>query len=60
MKEQYPYKECELCKDLGDCAHPDISDNFMGTPLPPDDCPRSVEIMKNTNKKHKRYDRDIN
>jgi hypothetical protein len=49
------YPECEKCKDLGDCKHPDVADDLMGSVLPPNDCPRPMDIMKETTKKRKAF-----
>ena len=54
MADQDPYKECANCKDLGDCPKPDVATDGLGSPLPPDVCPRPMDIMKATNKKHKK------
>jgi hypothetical protein len=51
------YPECEACKDLGDCKHPDVMVDGLGTPLPPEACIRFNEIMKETEKK-KRHARN--
>ena len=53
MKTDNPYPECESCKDLGDCPHPDIAQDMMGSPLPPSECLKPMEIMKNSVKKRK-------
>jgi hypothetical protein len=53
MQNNLPYPECKKCKDLGDCKHPDISDDMMGNPLPPDNCPCPIFVMKETIKKRK-------
>jgi hypothetical protein len=53
MEKSYPYPECVNCNVLDDCPHPDISDDMLGTPLPPDSCLKPIEIMKATLKKHK-------
>lgn len=49
-----PYPECKECKDLGDCKHVDVALDGLGTPLPPSECPRPIETMKNTLRKRKR------
>jgi len=54
MKIEYPYPECETCKTLGDCKHPDVAEDGMGSPLPPSNCPKPMEVMKETVKKRKR------
>jgi len=54
MKVEHPYPECSTCKTLEDCKHPDVVDDGMGSPLPPNDCPRPMDIMKATLKKHKK------
>jgi hypothetical protein len=48
-----PYEECKDCKTLGDCPHPDIEMNNMGTPMPPDCCPNPIKVMNATLKKRK-------
>jgi len=53
MKPEFPYKECHKCQVLDDCPCPDVTDDLLSTPLPPDCCPRPFEIIKATNKKHK-------
>ncbi len=53
MKVDDPYKECAKCKEIGDCPHPDVSDDMMGSPMPPDVCMRPIEIMNSTLKKRK-------
>jgi len=53
MKSDYPYKECITCKTIADCPHPDVEDNMMGTPMPPDVCARPIEIMANTERARK-------
>jgi hypothetical protein len=52
-KEEDPYKECATCKDLSDCPCPEISLDMFGVPLPPDCCPRPIDIMNETEKKRK-------
>ena len=59
MKQEPPYKECELCKDLGDCPSPLVLQDGLGSPTTPEDCPKSNEVLKNTYKKHKRNARHI-
>jgi len=53
MKTSNPYKECDTCKDLGDCPQPEVARDGMGSPLPPDVCPRPIEVMNATLKKRK-------
>jgi len=53
MDEKLPYPECKLCVVLDDCPHPDIEDNEFGTPMPPEACPRPIDVMNKTFKKHK-------
>jgi hypothetical protein len=48
-----PYWQCEKCKDLSDCPCPEISLDMFGVPLPPDVCPRPMDIMKETEKNRK-------
>ena len=58
--KENPYWQCDGCKDLSDCPEPDISIDLLGQPLPPDCCPRPIDIMKETEKRRKQYDRDTN
>jgi hypothetical protein len=53
MGYKNPYPECENCKTLGDCPHPDVAQDLLGSPMPPDLCPRPLTIMANTLKKRK-------
>jgi hypothetical protein len=53
MDNRFPYEECEKCKDLGDCKHPDVALDCMGTVLPPDCCPHPILTMKQSLKKRK-------
>jgi hypothetical protein len=53
MDESYPFKECKKCQVLDDCPCPDVTDDLLSTPFPPDCCPRPFEIIKATLKKHK-------
>lgn len=49
MRENsHPFKECKACKTLGDCHNPDVAEDMMGSPLPPDVCLKPIEIMANT------------
>lgn len=53
MKEELPYEECNSCTILDDCKHVEVSSDMLGTPLPPDNCPRPIDILRETFKKHK-------
>lgn len=53
MKKDDIYPECEKCRVLDDCPAPEIADNMLGSPLPPNGCPRPMEVMRRTVKKHK-------
>jgi hypothetical protein len=53
MKEEFPFKECISCKVLDDCPCPEISDDLLGTPLPPCVCPKPIDVMRRTTRKHK-------
>jgi hypothetical protein len=53
-----PYPECEDCKTLKDCPHPDIQDDLLGSKMIPDCCPRPIDIMNATLKKRK-HDRPV-
>ena len=58
MKNENPFPECSKCRDLSDCPEPDISQDLLGRPLPPQCCPKPNKIMAQTEKRKKRYDRD--
>ena len=54
MNVELPYDECLDCKDLGDCKHPDVALDGLGTALPPDCCPYLEKIMRATVRKRKK------
>lgn len=49
-----PYPECAKCKTLADCPHPEVEDNMMGSPMPPEVCPKPIEVMNTTLKARKK------
>ena len=53
MEKSYPYPQCVNCKVLDDCPHPDLSDGELSLPMIPDECPKPIQVMKATLKKHK-------
>lgn len=53
IPEPYPYPECEKCRSLEDCKHPDVDRDGMGSALPPDCCPKPIDIMRATEKKRR-------
>jgi hypothetical protein len=53
METKDPYRECATCKVLDDCPHPELTDDMMSSPLPPQDCPRPILTMRRTMRKHK-------
>lgn len=48
-----PYPECDTCKSLEDCKHPDVVRDGFGSALPPDICPRPIDIMRATEKERR-------
>jgi len=56
-RNENPYPQCKTCRDLSDCPHPEISEDLLGRPLPPDNCPKPNKIMAQTEKKHRRHER---
>ena len=52
-KKENPYKECEFCKTLTDCPHPDVAQDLMSLPMIPDCCPKPIDVMKATLKQNK-------
>ena len=59
LKNDFPYPECKTCKDLGDCKHVELTDDGFSTPFTPDNCPKSNKIMAETEKRRRKYGRDI-
>ena len=59
MTNEHPYKECYNCKTINDCPHPDIVTDIsvliLESKLPPDNCPRAIDVMNETYKQ-KRVD----
>jgi hypothetical protein len=49
-----PFPECKNCKTLGDCKHPDVAMDMMGSPLPPPECNKPIDVMKETVKQRKK------
>jgi hypothetical protein len=52
-KDNDLFPQCKDCKDLGDCPHPEVEDNELGTPMPPAGCPSPITIMAQTLKNRK-------
>ncbi len=50
---ELPYPECEKCQELGDCKHPDVTMDGFSSPMPPDNCPKGMEILKKLYNKRK-------
>jgi hypothetical protein len=46
----YPYRECIKCENIGNCPHPDIAQDGMGTPVAPEDCPKKEKINGTTSR----------
>lgn len=55
MNTEAPYKECESCKTINDCPHPDVAIDGLGTPLPPDCCLKPMDVMRETQKLKKKH-----
>jgi len=53
-ESDYPYKECESCKTIADCPHPDCDNDMLGSPMPPEICLRPIEVMNETLKSRKK------
>jgi len=54
MKIEHPYSDCEKCKNIEDCPHPDV-DSF-GNPIHPEVCKKSNKVSL----KKRKYARDTN
>jgi hypothetical protein len=47
-----PYPECENCKCIEDCPHPTVELNMVVCiPMPPDVCPKPMDILRTKRKK---------
>jgi hypothetical protein len=46
--DDYPYEECKHCKTLTDCPYVEVALDGLGSPLPPANCPKPIEVMKAT------------
>jgi len=55
MENEYPYKQCEVCRTIADCPHPSIADDMMGTPIPPPECPKPMDVIKATANLRKKW-----
>jgi hypothetical protein len=45
MNEIYPYYECFECTNIICCPHPDVSEDYLPKPIPPENCPKRDEII---------------
>jgi hypothetical protein len=52
-KDNLPYEQCGECKTLDDCKHKDLPLDEVGLPMPPDACPKAIEVMRRTLNKRK-------
>jgi hypothetical protein len=40
-----PFDECEKCKNIEDCKHPEV--DMFGSPIPPENiCPQPITILE--------------
>jgi len=53
LKDDLPYVECKFCRTLDDCKHVDKPTDGLSMGLPPDICPKPINVMRRTVKKHK-------
>lgn len=44
MENEYPFVECFQCNWIGNCPNPDVSDNVLPHPIPPENCPKRDKI----------------
>jgi hypothetical protein len=55
-----PYPQCATCTCIEDCPHPDAeADMILSLPLPPDVCPRPMDILR-TKRKDRRKKNENN
>lgn len=47
-RDKNPFDECEWCETIADCPHPTVDNDNKGTPIPPDECPKPMAILKAT------------
>jgi hypothetical protein len=45
MIVEYPFKECFECGHIINCPHPDVSDEILPRPVPPEVCPKKDKII---------------
>ena len=50
-KTDYPFEDCKLCSGLECCPEPDVLEDGLGSPVPPDCCPRPIDILKTLKKR---------
>jgi len=55
-KKDFPFNECKLCRTLDDCPNPDLPTDELGMSLPPDECPKPMNIMRRTLRKRNPYE----
>jgi len=53
-ESDYPYPECESCKTIADCKHPDVTMDGLSSPMPPEVCLRPIDVMAETLKSRKK------
>ena len=51
-RNETPYAECEGCKTLDDCPHAEKAQGLHSA-MPPDNCPKPIEIVRHTRNKRK-------
>jgi hypothetical protein len=52
MNNETPFFECWECTNIICCPHPDVSDDLLGRPIPPENCPKPEKIDLKEPKKH--------
>jgi len=50
MENSLPYKECSTCKTLADCPYREVLDDGLGSVMPPSDCPKPMDVLRETAK----------
>lgn len=50
---EYPYPECKKCKTLGDCPYREVLEDGLGSVMPPSDCPKWMDMLRENTKMKK-------
>jgi hypothetical protein len=43
LDQENEFEECSYCKYIEECPHPTV--DYIGRPIPPENCPKSDKII---------------